>query len=310
MFGLSQSKEKKLFKAFEARDFLKCVKLIEAGADLSATNDCQDTILHLLANDLIPTSVEKYLKKESKFPAYPDMYFADYLLYKGANANACNLKGETPLKKSISSKWMYECFSPALIKATDKQHLSMVYPDGETILTQIINSCALRYPMDINIQTICAAGANVNVANKDGLTPIFCLLDNRSDSGVIRNHLKLLLQYGADIHAKDLNNNTLLHVATERGDALIVYTLLSHGAASDINAVNNNGETPLDLANEPIRFILKSYQEKEMRKQPEESIMTDFNILTDEQKATVATKMIKQHPILFQKIQNSQNQKD
>ncbi len=309
MFGLSQSKEKKLFKAFEARDFLKCVKLIEAGADLSATNECQDTILHLLANDLIPISVEKYLKKESKFPAYLDMYFADYLLYKGANANACNLEGETPLKKSISSKWMYECFSPSLIKATDKQHLSMVYPDGETILTQII-AWPLRYPIDTNIQSICAAGADVNVANKDGQTPLFCLLNNRSNSDVIRNHIKLLLQYGADIHAKDLNNNTLLHMATERGDALIVYTLLSRGAVSDMNAVNNNGETPLDLANKPIRFILKSYQEKEMRKQPEESIMTDFNILTDEQKAVVATKMIEQHPILFQKIQNSQNQKD
>lgn len=310
MFGLSQSKEKKLFKAFESRDFLKCVKLIEAGADLSATNDCQDTLLHLLANDLIPTSVEKYLNKETKFPAYPDMYFADYLLYKGANANACNLEGETPLKKSIASKWMYECFSPQLIQATDKEHLSMVYRDGETILTQIINSCPLRYPVDTSIQDICAAGADINVANKNGETPLFCLLDNRSDSGVIRNHIKLFLQYGADIHTKDLNNNTLLHVATTRGDALIVYTLLSHGAVSDINAVNKNGETPVDLANESIRFILKSYQEKEMRQKPEESIVTDFNILTDEQQEVVATKMIEQHPTLFQKIQNTQNQKD
>ena len=55
------------------------------------------------------------------------------------------------------------------------------------------------------------------------------------------------MDHGAKIDVKDQGNNTPLHKACERNSTLtIVKLLLEHGAS--LTARNNNGETALDVA--------------------------------------------------------------
>ena len=64
---------------------------------------------------------------------------------------------------------------------------------------------------------------------------------------------ELLLERGADIHAKTDSGFMPLHTAADEGRKEIVVLLLARGA--EVNARNKDGETPLTLAekrNDPI----------------------------------------------------------
>ena len=56
---------------------------------------------------------------------------------------------------------------------------------------------------------------------------------------------ELLLSEGADVNARDIGKNTSLHWASQRGHVELVKLLATSGAT--IDAVNNNGERPIDL---------------------------------------------------------------
>jgi hypothetical protein len=59
---------------------------------------------------------------------------------------------------------------------------------------------------------------------------------------------KLLLEHGADIHARDNANWTPLHWAAYKGHFDVARLLLERGA--DPTVKNRDGKTPLDLARE------------------------------------------------------------
>uniref|UniRef100_A0A8D8ZUX4 Ankyrin repeat and protein kinase domain-containing protein 1 n=1 Tax=Cacopsylla melanoneura TaxID=428564 RepID=A0A8D8ZUX4_9HEMI len=87
-------------------------------------------------------------------------------------------------------------------------------------------------------------GANVNVQNKDGISPLHYLLYNISGETSL-NAARLLLQFGAKCDQKDQKGNTPLHLATERGDVNVARLLLEFGAKCDLK--DQKGNTPLHL---------------------------------------------------------------
>lgn len=86
-------------------------------------------------------------------------------------------------------------------------------------------------------------GADPNVTNADGASPLVMAVD----SGSMEN-VRLLLDHKADIEAKNADGNTpLLMTADRYGDnSAMVKLLLEHGA--NVNATGKGGETALYLA--------------------------------------------------------------
>ncbi|KAI8497124.1 hypothetical protein Bbelb_250730 [Branchiostoma belcheri] len=73
-------------------------------------------------------------------------------------------------------------------------------------------------------------GTALHLASEDGHTRV----------------VKLLIQHGADVGAKDKYGQTALHLASRHGRTWVVEMLIQHGA--DVKARNNHGRTALHLA--------------------------------------------------------------
>ena len=84
---------------------------------------------------------------------------------------------------------------------------------------------------------------SVNATNNDQATPLtFACLD-----GGRLDNMEMLIQYGADINARDIDGETLLHYASRYSKQEIVEFLLKLNQIS-VNAANNNQAAPLMFA--------------------------------------------------------------
>jgi len=81
-------------------------------------------------------------------------------------------------------------------------------------------------------------GANVNVPDKDGVTPLFRVASIKI--------ARLLIERGANVNAADREGLTPLHMAVLEGLGIDLAKLLVMRGA-EVNARNNHGHTPLDL---------------------------------------------------------------
>lgn len=86
-------------------------------------------------------------------------------------------------------------------------------------------------------------GADVNIADKNGIAPLSALSSDNFDYFIM---LKLLLKTNADINSKNSDGATQLHVAICDNNQEALNLLLQTGA--DVNSKNNKLQTPLHLA--------------------------------------------------------------
>jgi ankyrin repeat protein len=89
--------------------------------------------------------------------------------------------------------------------------------------------------------TMLEGGADVNVRNKYGKTP----LHYAAKSGTPEN-ITALLEAGADVNARDMDGWTPLYYAAEFGTPENITALLEVGA--DVNARDEGGKNPFDFA--------------------------------------------------------------
>jgi ankyrin repeat protein len=99
-------------------------------------------------------------------------------------------------------------------------------------------------------------GSNVNKQNQDGETPLHLVSRGIQSRGHGVGIARLLLERGVDVHAKDKNHRTALHLAALGARFGIARVLLNHCAS--VNAQNCWGETPLHL-------VLRGEQESQKK---------------------------------------------
>ena len=107
------------------------------------------------------------------------------------------------------------------------------------------------------LRALVKAGANVNDPNKDGIIPAFVIKDK-----II---LRELIQSGViEPKLTDERDRTLLHVLSERGDIDADFIKQLTAAGVDINARDDQGNTPLGAylwENKPDESISQSFME-------------------------------------------------
>jgi ankyrin repeat protein len=212
--GAEPESSKEIFKAIRSNDLAALKTLAATGANQRGDRDT--TPLMFAA-------------------AYGSVQAVDLLLKAGADVNAKNALGYTPLMWSVTE--------PA--KATLLiEHGADVNAKSRTGRTALIIA-AMQNGSDSVVQMLLAKGADplaVDTAQQSFLLA--------ASKGFNPRQVRLAVQKGADVNSKDRLGMTALMNAAQAGDVDSVKFLLSKGA--DVNATSNS--RAFDVKNGPIAF--------------------------------------------------------
>ncbi|EHK20869.1 uncharacterized protein TRIVIDRAFT_132430, partial [Trichoderma virens Gv29-8] len=154
---------------------------------------------------------------------------ADLLLNMGANVEAADPKGNTPLH--IAARRFYgELVRLLLQKGADIEARN---GNGDKPLHIAVQNSSIKA-----VDLLLNMGANVEAADPKGYTPLHIAVQNSSIEAA-----DLLLNMGANVEAVDPEGYTPLHIAAQDLDVALIELLLKNGASTE--ALDNEGRTPL-----------------------------------------------------------------
>ena len=188
----------------------ECIKkLIVAGADLNVVNAYGQTPLNLAAGRGHDTLCKT-------------------LIEAGADVNVADTSGWTPFHWAGLAR-QETCMRILIDAGADLPQCDSLYH-------------AAYYGHDVRIRTLIAAGANPNAVDNAGMTPLH-------DAAFFDHTVYVwtaLIASGADLNAVDNCGLTPLHIASSKGRAARIRTLVDAGA--DLDIIDKCGKTPLHLA--------------------------------------------------------------
>ncbi|MBK5273493.1 MAG: ankyrin repeat domain-containing protein [Desulfuromonadales bacterium] len=184
------------------------------------------------------------------------------LLAKGADVNAREGRGYTPLLLAASHKNCYEVVELLIVKGADvnaKHNKDNFIESGNTPLLN-----AAREGSKEIVELLITKGADVNAKNDDqGWTPL-----HRAAQEGNKEVAEFLISRGADVNAKSKYGSTPLHSAAKEGHKKVVELLISRGA--DLNATEAKvGSTPLRVADKKGKKEVVVLLQAAMQKQEE-----------------------------------------
>ena len=223
--------------------------LLEAGADVNQITNGYNA-LYIALKTQHPDIVRVLLDVGAKPQVIKDGYFihvpliaairfcgdtdiVTLLIQEGADVNAADGYGETPLMSSVKEK--REDIAQILIQAGADVN-AKDNGGSSALMTAII------YNHEDMVQMLIEAGADVNAKDNEGRTVLMEASRHRG----LENIVQLLIKKGANVYAKDNEGRTALMHAI--GDDEMVQILIDKG--SDLNATDNNNKTALDYARE------------------------------------------------------------
>ena len=241
--------------------------LLTSGAEVNATDDRNQTALHLAAKGnnpkivklLLEFGADNSIKDEDGCTAF---YIAALYCKTGNiesflnfnhpfNVNEQNFGGNAPLHYACLLG-LTECIE--LILHRGNGDVNITNAEGRTPLFNVCLESGHYYfgPYCLhrnvnheqnkkNAEILIYSGANVNISDNRGLTPLMLACRSRNEKLV-----ESLLNAEADIEMTDNHGNTALMFACDNNDPAIVELLLSR--AANVNSTNHDGISPLHFA--------------------------------------------------------------
>jgi ankyrin repeat protein len=213
---------------------------------------------------------------------------AKYLLEAGANVNKWDFWGRTPLYLAVDFNTLPHGGRPDRLSLDDTTNLEMIdiliaagaNPNAQLKLFPPYRSLRMDRGADTTldigttpllraargadlaaIERLLAAGALVDLPQRDGITPLMVAVGAGASStdtrGKFRTELDALatadalLAAGAAIGERDARGRTALHYAAAVGYTDVATRLVESGA--DLMVADVDGVTPLDAANGKLR---------------------------------------------------------
>lgn len=162
--------------------------------------------------------------------------FAQYLLQHNCDVCLTNKDGNTPLHLVARDDNIRMC---KLLMKYAQLDLTATNKMGKTPLhLACANEKANVTALLINKMSI----EQMNLLDVQERTPLHECAENIN--GVLARYL---IRHGADENAKDIRQNTILHLTTEKGNLELVRTLIKSSNVN-VNQVNSDEQSPLSLA--------------------------------------------------------------
>ncbi|RYE05832.1 MAG: ankyrin repeat domain-containing protein [Rickettsiaceae bacterium] len=131
-------------------------------------------------------------------------------------------------------------------------HLAVRHAPTEAEIAKFLEQYQ-THPAVGAIQSLIAAGADVDMKDQDGNTPLHlttkdCIVKKSNQVHNVKGliYTKYLIIAGCKLDIQNAKGQTALHLATTIQDIEIMTLLIRAGAAQNIQ--NNDGQTPLDIA--------------------------------------------------------------